>query len=386
MSVRIQFTGDILCQMQQTDACRTENGFDYSPVMYPIRELLGDCDFLVGNLETPVAGESLGYTDRLYQFNTPDEFLVMLKDAGFHLFSTANNHCMDRGWDGLLKTVNKLNEMGFAHTGTFISPEDRNTPLIIPIGGINFGFISYTYGTNAFFHHLYLPEDKQWAVNLLQPEEEMPGSLDLLDAVHISERVEEIYNHPNPVFDELIKPYLDLLKADISNAKASGAEYVILLLHCGGQHNLMPDAYTRWIVDFACRAGADMIIGNHQHILHPFVRIGKTPVAYCLGNLTDTPGSNPNGRGIGEEYSILLRTDFAKEDDQVVLKGVEFVPVKSVLDNKQRAVVRDVSSLIAECNEESERERLIADLTHFVNLVRETDGATVPISLSYKLE
>ena len=74
MSIKMQFTGDILCQMVQTQACSTENGLDYSPVLKPICKRLLECDYLVGNLETPVAGEKYGYTDRMYQFNTPEIF------------------------------------------------------------------------------------------------------------------------------------------------------------------------------------------------------------------------------------------------------------------------------------------------------------------------
>ena len=386
MSVRLQFTGDILCQIQQNDACRTETGYDYSPVLRDIRHHLADCDYLVGNLETPFAGKEMGYSDRLYQFNTPDEFLTMLKDSGFHMFSTANNHCMDRGTAGLDRTLNKLDDMGFAHTGTFRTLEERNTPLIEEIGGIRFGFISYTYGTNAFFHHMYLPEDRKWSVNLLQPEEGKEGAIDLLDEARITENVERLYRNPNFQFDTIIKPYLDQLAADIRDTRSAGAEYVILLLHCGGQHNLMPDAYTHWIAEYAARSGADMIIGNHQHILHPYVHIGHTRVAYCLGNLTDTPDSNPNGRGIGEEYSILLRVDFAKRNDAIAVEQVSFVPVKSVFDERNRAVVRDVESLIRNSRNDNEKEMLLKDLTHFVNLVSGTNSENIPVRSFYLLE
>lgn len=384
MSVCMQFTGDILCQMPQTEACRVAEGYDYSPVLAGIRDRLSACDYLVGNLETPVAGEALGYSDRLYQFNTPDGFLDMLGDAGFHLMSTANNHCMDRNTEGLFATLDALDRRKIAHVGTYRSEEERNAPFVVPLGGIRFGFMAYTYGTNAFFHHMYLRQP--WAVNLLQPEEERPGAIDLLDAPSVPGKVAEMYRSADPFQNELISPMLEKLATDVKALRAARADYIIMLLHCGGQHQLAPDAYTCWIAEYLSRLGVDLIVGNHQHILHPCARLGKTRIAYCLGNLTDTPNHNPNGQGIGEEYSILLRLFFAKGPNGVAVDKADFVPVKSVLDAGGRSVVRRVAELIAQAKNENERDRLRADLEHFVNLVRGTpQGTPVQVAQAYSL-
>ncbi|MEA5015595.1 MAG: CapA family protein [Candidatus Limiplasma sp.] len=370
MAVRMQFTGDILCQIPQTRACATAHGPDYRPVFAPIKTLLRDCDYLVGNLETPIAGETLGYSDRLYQFNTPVAFLDALKDAGFQLLSTANNHCMDRGLPGLLATLDHLDAAGLEHTGTFRSREERETPLVRELGGIRFGFLSYTYGTNAFFHHQYLPGNVPWAVNLLQPEEEREGAIDLLDREGVPQKVQALYQQENPVFQRCIAPYLEALKEDIHRLRKAGAEYLIMLLHCGGQHDLMPDAYTQWIVRWLDEAGVDLIVGHHQHILHPFAKLSHARVAYCLGNLTDTPDHNPNGRGIGEEYSILLRCAFERRQGRVAMTGCTFIPVKSVFDSRGRAVVKEVAALIGEADSPAQKAQIMKDLAHFVNLIQ----------------
>lgn len=376
MRVSIQFTGDILCQACQTTACQTADGPDYTPVLAAIRDRLADCDYLVGNLETPVAGAALGYTDRLYQFNTPFSLLEMLKSYGFHLLSTANNHCMDRGLPGLLRTLDHLDRAGIAHTGTYRSRQERATPFIRELGGMRFGFLSYTYGTNAFFHHCYLPPENDWAVNLLQPEEERPGAINLMDRPQVAPLVQQLYEADHPLFHRHIAPYLCRLEGDIRALRRAGAEFVIMLLHCGGQHDPAPDAYTQWMVRWLDRQGVDLIIGHHQHILHPYARLEHAHVAYCLGNLTDTPNSNPNGRGLGEEYSILLRLSFERRAGSVRLCGGDFVPVKSVLDHRGRSVVREVSALLDQASSPEERRLLLRDLSHFVHLVRGTDPVT----------
>ena len=381
MSIKMQFTGDILCQMVQTQACSTENGLDYSPVLKPICKRLMECDYLVGNLETPVAGEKYGYTDRMYQFNTPEIFLNMLADCGFHLLSTANNHCMDRGLPGLISTLDHLDKVGLEHVGTYRSQEERDRPYIRELSGMRFGFLSYTYGTNAFFHHNYLSADNHWAVNLLQPEEGRPGAIDLLNRKTVSTRVKMLYEQDHPLFREHIASYLEQLKQDILALRKAGAEFLVMLLHCGGQHDIEPDDYTKWIVRWLDEQKVDLIIGNHQHILHPCVKLKHAFVAYCLGNLTDTPDYNPNGRGMGEEYAVLLQSEFEKFQGKVRMQNVGLSPVISVLDKHGRAVVYEVTDLISNRCKNGEQQSLLRDLAHFVNLMRGTDDES-PVDLA----
>ena len=147
------------------------------------------------------------------------------------------------------------------------------------IRGIRVGFISYTYGTNAFFHHRYLPVGWEDAVNLLQPEECTPGAIDLLDEENIEARVQELYGTPNRLFMEKIAPLLERVRADIAACRTMGAEYVIALLHCGGQYNAMPDAYTRHVVRVLRGLGVDAIVGHHPHVVHPIAQFDGCCVA-----------------------------------------------------------------------------------------------------------
>ena len=70
-------------------------------------------DYVIANLETPIAGEDLQYTKELYSFNSPVQFAEALKMTGVHCVTTANNHCLDRGIDGLKKTVDNLELLGY---------------------------------------------------------------------------------------------------------------------------------------------------------------------------------------------------------------------------------------------------------------------------------
>ena len=66
----ITFVGDIMCSPRMTEMLYN----DYSPIFSHSKKL-SECDYLVGNLETPIAGEKLKYTHDRYCFNSPENFL-----------------------------------------------------------------------------------------------------------------------------------------------------------------------------------------------------------------------------------------------------------------------------------------------------------------------
>jgi poly-gamma-glutamate synthesis protein (capsule biosynthesis protein) len=127
---KILFTGDILCQPKQLEACKTAEGFEFGGIFEKERRYLRGCDYLVGNLETPLGGEELGYTNERYRFNTPSSFAKALREAGFNLVSTANNHCMDRNIEGLFKTLDAMDDAGIEHIGTYKNAASRDESFI----------------------------------------------------------------------------------------------------------------------------------------------------------------------------------------------------------------------------------------------------------------
>ena len=72
-----------------------------------------------------------------------------LKNAGFDIIQTANNHTMDSKAKGAVRTYNVLREKGLSPVGTAATPEDRK-PLIVEKNGIKLAFLAYTYGQTAY--------------------------------------------------------------------------------------------------------------------------------------------------------------------------------------------------------------------------------------------
>ena len=98
--MKITFVGDIMIEPPVLKGARQKDGsYNFDEVFAYARSLLGEADILVGNLETPLAGEEALYTQHYYAFNAPDAYADAVKKAGFHMVSTANNHTFDRGFE-----------------------------------------------------------------------------------------------------------------------------------------------------------------------------------------------------------------------------------------------------------------------------------------------
>lgn len=242
----IVFAGDAMQHQKQLDAARTADGtYDYSQCFEDIAPWVSEADYAVVNLETPLGfGNFSGYP----VFNAPAEFAAALRDAGFDLLLTANNHTLDRRETGLKTTVAILDTLGIDHIGTYASADDRRQalPFIRDINGFKVGFLNYTYGTNGF---------------------PMRGGVivDMIDRRQIVD--------------------------DITLARESGAEIVVVAVHWGVEYVLLPPASVKSLADFLCSQDVDMVIGGHPHVIQPMeMRPNPTtgrPVllVYSMGNL-----------------------------------------------------------------------------------------------------
>ena len=148
--LKLVFAGDIMGHDTQiASALATgEPGYDYKPCFEHLRPYLQEADLVIANLEVTFAGEPYkGYP----AFSSPDELASALKWAGFDILVNANNHGLDRGQKGLVRTIEVLGQEGLVQTGTFADPDSRLSyyPLIVEKKGIRIALLNYTYGTNG---------------------------------------------------------------------------------------------------------------------------------------------------------------------------------------------------------------------------------------------
>lgn len=239
------FAGDAMMHQAQIDAARNSDGtFDYSGCFDELAPLISEADYAVVNLETPLGQRGFsGYPC----FNAPVAYAEELKNAGFDLFLTANNHTLDRRDKGLTFTVSALDSLGVDHIGTYVNAEERERrlPLVKTVNGFRIGFLNYTYGTNGI-----------------------------------------------SVSSDAVVDYIDAekIRRDVEAARDAGAELIVAAMHWGAEYTLKPVAYQKQWADFLQQQGVDIIIGGHPHVVEPTERrtnpLTGRPVAlvYSLGN------------------------------------------------------------------------------------------------------
>ena len=227
-SVRMRMIGDIMICQSQLDYEKA-GGYDFHGEFEMVADLLKNADYTMGNMEGTIGK----YNKKAYSgyplFNCPESILETLKDCGIDFLTLANNHMLDRYFDGMKATVNWVEQYGFDHVGAYRTQEERNTPVIYEIGGIRFGFVAYTHTTNTQ-ERVCDPEGVAYGVPYL---------------------------------------YKSDIEGDIKRLRDAGAEVVIAFPHWGKEYVRSPDSNQKKYAVKLAEAGADIIIGSHSHMVQP---------------------------------------------------------------------------------------------------------------------
>lgn len=354
--VKLTFIGDVMLKREQLAAIK-DNRHTFLDTFSRVKGLLADSDYVVGNLETPLAGESAGYVSKPAWFNAPDDFAIALKEAGVDFLTTSNNHCLDRGVAGLKRTLDVLDDIGISHTGTYRSAEESKIPTVIDVKGLRAGLFAPTYGTNSEHGRPMLAEDELWAVDMLRRQlpPRVTGGGSLLS--NLKQKL--IATLPGRVRDSLLVLKNGLPKAsprdfttdnvdanaidnpqdrqslDVALSKLarlrSVADFIVALPHVGGQYNPYPGRYARHVVGAFAEAGADAVIANHSHCPLNFDLVkGKVPVVYSLGNFAATPYVDWYVYGSLSDYSIVFNLYVDETTKKVEKKSYSMV--KNVME------------------------------------------------------
>lgn len=314
---KITFIGDAMCEPMLLKASEKPDGsYDFNGVFRNLKDMFSEADYVIANLETPLAGKEAGFTDDLFSFNTPDEFAAAMKKAGVSFVSTANNHCIDRGFDGLLRTIKALDRIGLPHSGTFSSGDARTEAHYAEINGTKIAVIPYTYGVNYFMHKTDLSKEQEECVNLLHsydmpvyggvpsvsknPAEKLLRGIinflfrDEIKRITVKKKLGLVYNvatADNYIDEKAVNSYVDRLLRDIDEAR-SKADCVIFYPHIGGQFNIEPGKFTDHVFEKVLSQGkVDAVIGSHPHIVQKAEIRNNVPVFYSIGNFSMSPNS-----------------------------------------------------------------------------------------------
>lgn len=288
-TISMAVVGDIMCHSPNyKDAYNASTKkYDFSTFFPQIKSYISNADIAVGNLETTFAGGNKAYSG-YPTFNSPPQLAKDVQDLGIDVLTTSNNHSMDSGYNGLINTIDTLDDLGISHTGTFKSEEDKNKILIKDVNGVKIAFISYTYGTNG----IAIPKGKEYCINLIDK---------------------------------------DLIKKQLESAKAQNPDVICVSMHWGIEYKLQPNTEQTDLADYLFENGADIILGSHPHVLEPMEKRTVTLsdgtkkdgfVIYSLGNFISAQKDKYT------KDSIILNLKITKHSQgNITIDSYDYTPI-----------------------------------------------------------
>jgi poly-gamma-glutamate capsule biosynthesis protein CapA/YwtB (metallophosphatase superfamily) len=232
-------------------------------------------DIVVGNLETPISARRYVYRvlpDTVHYNSKPSLITSFARPNGSNTFSalaTANNHCLDKGDDGLADTLEFLDQQSIAHSGARV-PGERPWTLI-ESAGLRIGFYAACWGLNA---------------------------PDLLN--HTSFQIETI-----PGIVPTVRHPVDLgrVREVLTDMAAASVDFRIVSLHWGHEFEFYPTPDLMQVGREIVRLGADMIIGTHPHVVQPL------EVCFVNGYETRMREQGLDLPALAERTGCILRDD-----------------------------------------------------------------------------
>ncbi|MGB0525154.1 MAG: CapA family protein [Flammeovirgaceae bacterium] len=270
--LHLAFVGDLMCHEANFETAEVGKGvYDFTPPFRLVKPFILEADMAFGNLETVFRGTENGLAYAGYPtFNTPDAYATALAHTGFDCLFTANNHAWDGGAKGVTRTLNVLAEEGLLNVGTQETKQERSTVKLFELENIKFSVLAYTESSNG-----KVPKALRHMLNFIDTAQ---------------------------------------IRQDIKNVKAKGAEIVIVNFHFGQEYEREPNAYQQEIVRHAIECGADIIVGEHPHVIQPIQlfkggqhnTLDTGLVAFSMGNFYSNQMSVNNS---GIILNVKLKKD-----------------------------------------------------------------------------
>jgi Bacterial capsule synthesis protein PGA_cap len=248
--VTVLMSGDLLWhntvwQSAHEDAVRRglPERYDFDPMLAAMKPLVESADLAICHEEVPFAADDQ-HLSNYPVFAAPPEIPRWIASMGWDACTTDSNHSVDQGFSGLVRTATLLERAGVRHVGTFRTPAERRTPVILTTAqGVKVGIVGGTYSLNGFS----LPPDERWAVSMW-------------DA--------------------------DNLIAQAKAAKAAGADIVLVQYHGGTEYSRLPDPEQVALVRrLTASPAVDLVFAEHAHVVQPITKVNGTWVVYGMGNM-----------------------------------------------------------------------------------------------------
>lgn len=271
--------GDVMMHRDQiSNAARPDGTYDFSTYLANIKPMIEKADLSIANMEFTLAGRPYtGYPC----FSAPDGYEDYVASCGVDVFLTANNHILDKGKNGLERTLSRYSDMESSgivkHTGVSVSDVDDRMrfPLMVAVKGVRVALVNFTYGTN------------------IKGDSDFPK-------VHLTDKKE--------------------IEAAVRRARRAGADFVIALPHWGTEYVLNHSSSQEALADWLAGIGCDAVIGAHPHVVQDCGLVSafsdgslkKVPVVYSLGNIVSNMSATNTQVGMIASLRIVTDEDGVK--------------------------------------------------------------------------
>ena len=304
--VHILAVGDNLVQTGVYNAAKKwsadPDSYDFTKTYENIVPMVKAADVAIINQETLICGEGYEITGSNFNFNSPVELGYAMVDAGFDVFTLANNHVRDKGIDGLAASLDYwdalMEEYPILAVGVYRDEADQNEIRVQEVNGVRIAYLAYTEHMNGYS----IPESSTIKVGLTSDEA--------------------------------------LIERQIKEAREI-ADAVIVAAHWGNEDTHTVRADVKELAAKMIGWGADVILGSHPHTAQTMEWVEREDgtrgfVYYSLGNFVSAQTDNFNV--VGEMGEFDLHMDGAT--GEVTVENVTCMPVITHYDNGSFANLR----------------------------------------------
>jgi poly-gamma-glutamate synthesis protein (capsule biosynthesis protein) len=346
-SATILAVGDVMFHTSQIRAAYRSDTqtYDFTDVFKYVKEHVESADLAIANFETVVYGGEKGVSG-YPMFNSPVETIAALKNTGFDILNTNNNHALDQGKQGLINTIDNIESYGMKKIGTYKSREEDHI-LIEEVNGIKIAFLSYCYGYNGLEGFL-TEEERSYMVSEIDEER---------------------------------------IKNEILEAKSRGVDLISVIIHWGNEYQRSPSEYQLELGRKMVEWGANIVFGSHPHVIQKSEIIeyeGKNNfIIYSMGNFI----SNQRKATMGNKYTedgimvkIHVEKDLNNGDTNII--DIEYLPTwvrKYEKNNKVKFEIIPIKDFL-------NNDELLSDLDSIErSRIKESYETTMEVMSEYSL-
>lgn len=272
VTIDVAVAGDVYLRYAAFQSGQTDTGdYDYSHLFEHVEDQLSEADLAIVNQEGVIAGADLGYNATRTNVASPDALGEAEAAAGIDCVLRANDHALDKGYDGLHNELafweeHNVEVVGASDPGSSASRSlrssasdedadeddaDPNTTYLFEKDGFTLAVLNYSVSS------------------LLSPYDSTT------DADYVS------------LWDE------DTVEDDVQAARRDGGDMVIACVHWGDEYDTEVTDEQREAAQVLADAGVDVILGSHPHVLQEVETLSgsggnETLCYWSLGSLINS--------------------------------------------------------------------------------------------------